>query len=414
GQAQAMRTGAGFGIAPVEPQVDFAKVMQHVRDTIAKIEPHDSVERFEGLGVNVVQAYGAFISPTELQAGDCVIEARRFVIATGSSPMVPPIPGLSDVPYLTNESVFDQTELPSHLIVIGGGPIGLEMAQAHCRLGAKVTVIEAAKALAKEDPELAAIALEAYRAEGLEILEGHGVEAVAQTADGVAVTLAGGRIITGSHILVAAGRRPNTESLGLEKAGVAAGRTGIAVDGALKTSNRRIYAIGDVTGGMQFTHVAGYQAGVVIRSALFGLPAKARTTHIPWATFTDPEIAHVGLSEAAAREKFGDSVEILRMPYENNDRAVATLQTHGLVKVMVYKGKPVGATIVGAQADELIQTWSLAISSRLKIGDVASMVSPYPTMGELNKRAAGQYYTPRLFENKKVKWVVKLVQKMLP
>ena len=409
--AHAMTTGAPFGVMPVVPQVDYAKAKDHVRSVIAGIEPHDSVARFEALGVKVITEYGRFISQTEVQAGDTIIKARRVVIATGSRPFVPPIPGLDAVPYYTNEDIFDLRDKPQHLLIIGGGPIGIEMAQAHHRLGCKVTVLEGAKALGKDDPEIAAIALEKLRAEGIEIVEGAMATRIDAQAGKVTVTTKGDATYSGTHLLMAVGRMPNVEKLDLDKADVVFERGGITVDDSLKTTNKRIYAIGDVAGGLQFTHVAGYHAGVIIRSALFGLPSKASTAHIPWATYIDPEMAQVGLTEADARDKHGDKLEVLRFDYADNDRARAELATTGLIKVMVVKGRPVGASIVGKQAGEHIQLWSLVIANKLKIGAVAAMVSPYPILGEISKRVAGQYYTPRLFENIWVKRIVGLVQK---
>ncbi len=409
--AHAMTTGTAFGITPVTPKVDYARAKDHVAEVIAGIEPHDSVERFEGLGVKVIQAYGAFISPTQLQAGDTIIEARRFVISTGSSPLVPPIPGLDTVRHYTNEDIFELREQPEHLIVIGGGPIGLEMAQAHARLGSKVTVLEGMKALGKDDPELAAIALDRIRAEGVEIVEG-ALASEISAEGGITVKTKDGTSYTGSHLLMAVGRKANIGSLDLDKANVEADRA-IKVDASMKTTNKRIYAIGDVAGGLQFTHVAGYHAGVIIKSALFGLPSKATNRHIPWATYTDPEMAQVGLTEAQAHEEHGDKLEVARFAFAENDRARAELKTDGLVKVMIVKGRPIGASIVGAQAGELIQVWALAIANQLKMGQVAAMVAPYPTLGEVNKRAAGAYFTPRLFENNTVKRVVRFVQRYL-
>jgi pyruvate/2-oxoglutarate dehydrogenase complex dihydrolipoamide dehydrogenase (E3) component len=409
--AHAMTTGAPFGVTPVEPQVDFAAAKDHVAGVIAGIAPHDSPERFEGLGVRVILEYGRFLSPTELQAGETVIAARRFVIATGSRPFVPPIPGIATVRAWTNEDIFDLRERPDHLIVIGGGPIGLEMAQAHRRLGCAVTVIEGAQALGREDPELAAFALERLRAEGVAIHEGSAVAKVSGKGGGVIVETADGARYTGSHLLVAVGRRPNHDRLDLAAAGVRTDKGGIVVDNGLRTSNRRIYAIGDAAGGLQFTHLANYHAGIVIRSALFGLPARASEAHVPRATYTDPEIAQVGLTEAEARATHGNRLEVLRFAFAENDRARTEGLTAGLVKVMVVRGRPVGAGIVGAQAGEQIALWALAISSRLKIGAVASMVVPYPTLAEVSKRAAGQYYVPRLFENPRVKAFVRFVQR---
>ncbi len=410
--AHAMGQGAPFGVRPQPAQVDYAAVMDHVRRTIETIAPVDSQERFEGMGVRVIRDWGAFISETELQAGSTVIEARRFVIATGSSPLVPPIPGLDDVPYLTNETLFDLKEAPEHLVIIGGGPIGIEMAQAHVRLGCKVTVIEGGRALGKDDPEAAAIVLDRLRAEGVEIVEGQNAARVRRENGQIAVETGGGRHM-GSHLLVAVGRRVDLDRLNLRVAGVKAGRA-VEVDAGLRTSNRRVYAIGDAAGGMMFTHVAGYHASVVIRSILFGLPSKARTAHLPWATYTDPELAQVGLTEAQARAEYGGRLELARAEFAENDRAIATRQGTGFVKVMVAGGRPVGATIVGAGAGDLAGLWSLAIAQGLKMSAVAGMVAPYPTLGEVNKRAAGAYFGPRLFESPAVKRVVGLVQRWLP
>jgi pyruvate/2-oxoglutarate dehydrogenase complex dihydrolipoamide dehydrogenase (E3) component len=412
-QAHAMRGGAKYGVAPVEPEVDYAAAKDHVRRVIETIAPVDSQERFEGLGVEVIRAHGRFISKTEVQAGDAVIEARRFVIATGSRPFVPPIPGIFGVPYFTNETIFDLRERPSHLIVIGGGPIGMEMAQAHRRLGCEVTVIEGAKALGKDDPEAAAVVIAALKAEGVRILEGAEVVEVSGAAGAIRVATKDGGAVEGSHLLVAVGRKANVEELGLDKAGVAYDRA-VKVGADLRTTNRRVYAVGDAAGSLQFTHVAGYHAGVVIRAILFGLPAKAKTSHIPWATFTDPELAQVGMTEAEARKAHGARVEVVRFPYHENDRAIAEGRTTGFIKVMVVKGRPVGATIVGAQAGELIGLWALALSSGLKMSAIAGMVAPYPTLGEVSKRAAGAYFSPRLFDNPKVKRIVGLVQRWLP
>ncbi|MDP5220104.1 FAD-dependent oxidoreductase [Ruegeria sp. 2205SS24-7] len=413
-QAYGQGHGARFGVADVAPQVDYAAAKDHVHDVIAQITPMDSQERFEGFGVRVIREYGTFISPTEVRAGDQVISARRVVIATGSSPLVPPIPGLDKVPYETNETLFDLREKPEHLLIIGGGPIGMEMAQAHVRLGCKVTVIEGMKALGKDDPEAAAVVLDALRGEGVEIAEDALVSEVAGQAGAITVSTQDGRSFVGTHLLLAVGRKSNMDRLNLEAAGVDVTRTGIKVDDSLRTTNKKIYAIGDVAGGLQFTHVAGYHAGVIIRSALFGLPSKAKTGHIPWATYTDPELAQVGLTEMQARTQYSTRLEVVRFDYHHNDRAIAERKTTGFIKVMVVKGRPVGVTIVGHQAGELINLWSLALANNLKMSQVAAMVSPYPTIGEVNKRAAGAYFSPRLFENQAVKRVVGFVQKWIP
>jgi len=412
-QAHVMQAGKKFGVSPVVPKVDYAVAKDHVKHVIETIEPADSQERFEGLGVQVIREYGRFISKTEVQAGDTIIRARRFVIATGSSPFVPPIPGLEKVPYETNETIFELREQPKHLLVIGGGPIGMEMAQAHIRLGSKVTVIEGMKAMGNDDPELAAIVLDRLRNEGVEIAEDAMAAEIRGKLGAITVKTKDGRTFKGSHLLMAVGRKNNISDLGLDIGGIDHDRS-INVDAGLRTSNRRVYAIGDVAGGLQFTHVAGYHAGVIIRSMLFGLPAKQRTDHIPWATYTDPELAQVGLTQAQAKEKYGHSLEVVRFEYAENDRAIASGNTTGMIKVMVVKGRPVGASIVGGQAGELIGIWALVLANKQKMSAVANMVAPYPTLGEINKRAAGAYFSPRLFDNPTLKRVVRFVQKVLP
>ncbi len=397
--AQTARDGWPFGVETDEVKVDFAQVHNHVHEVIAAIAPNDSVERFEGLGVRVIKAAARFIGPRRVQAGELEIRARRVVIATGSRAAAPPVPGLENVPYLTNETLFDNRTLPAHLIVIGGGPIGMEMAQAHRRLGSRVTVLEMFSALGKDDPELAAMVLERLRAEGLEIRENVQIQRVERDGEGVAVVLEDGQRLGGSHLLVAAGRRPNVEGLDLEQGGIAYTPKGITVDAGLRTSDAKVYAIGDVAGGPQFTHVAGYHAGIVIRNALFRLPAKVDYKALPWVTYTDPELAHVGLTEAQARDK-NAKVQILRWGFDENDRAQAERATEGRVKVVLDgKGKVLGATIAGRHAGELLQPWILAISQGLKIGALANLIAPYPTLGEVNKRAGGSYYTPKLFSD---------------
>lgn len=412
--AHTQANAARFGVADVVPHADYAAVMAHVAGIIAQIAPVDSQERFEGLGVRVIREFGRFISPTEVQAGDHVITARRVVIATGSAPLVPPIPGLESVSYLTNETLFDLREKPDHLLIIGGGPIGMEMAQAHRRLGCEVTIIEGERALGKDDPELAAVVRERLRGEGVEIVENAKAANIRGRAGAIEIETGDGRVFNGSHLLVAAGRKANTDRLNLEAAGVETTRTGVRVDDRLRSTNRRVYAIGDVAGAMQFTHVAAYHTNVVIRSMLFALPSRVKTAHLPRVTYTDPELAQVGMTEAKAREAYGDKMEIARFNYDENDRAIAMRQTVGFIKVMVVKGRPVGVSIVGAQAGELIGLWALALANGLKMSQIAAMVAPYPTLGEINKRAAGAYFSPRLFDNPMVKRVVGLIQNWIP
>ena len=395
--ADLWRRGLRLGLAYDPPHIDFAEVGNSVEKVIARIAPNDSVERFEGLGVSVLGAEARFTSPRTALAGEFEIRPRRFVIASGSHPAVPPIPGLAGTPYLTNETVFANRELPDHLIVIGGGPIGIEMAQAHHRLGARVTVLDIGPLLARDDPELVALLAERLADAGIALRPRVAIGSVVVTGEGVAVTLGGGERIAGSHLLVAAGRRPSTAALDLAAAGIAAGPQGITVDARLRTTNRRVFAVGDVTGGPQFTHIALYHAGIVIRNALFRIPAKVDYRALPWVTYTEPELAQVGLTEAAAQQA-GRSVRVLRWPFAENDRAQTERDTEGLVKILTRRdGRILGASILGAAAGDLILPWALAISQKLKIGALANLVVPYPTRGEAGKRAAGSFYTPALF-----------------
>ncbi len=415
--AHTPRNGGEFGIPNFDPAVEFRAVHDHVHGVIGAIAPHDSVERFEALGVKVITAAARFVSRSEVEAGPYRIEARRFVIATGSSAAVPPIPGLGDVPYLTNETIFELQTRPDHLIVVGGGPIGLEMAQAFRRLGSRVSLVEMGTILARDEPEAVAVVRNAIIAEGVALHEKTGVKAVARNGEAIDVTVEDNsgtqRIISGSHILIAAGRKPTTQGLGLEAAGIRYGPRGIEVDARLRTSNARIFAIGDVAGGPQFTHIAGYHAGIVIRNALFALPSKVDYKALPWVTYADPELAHVGLTEADAR-KAGHEVQILTWSFNENDRAQAERRTEGLAKIVLgRKGRILGATIVGPHAGELISLWGLAIQSGLKISSIASMIVPYPTLSEVSKRAAGSYYTPTLFSDRTRRFV-RLIQRVLP
>ena len=398
--AHAMRHADRFGVGAVDPEVDFAAVNRHVKDVIATIEPNDSVERYAGFGVDVIAARARFTGRDTVEAGSRTIRARRFVVATGSRAAVPPIPGLDTAPYFTNETLFDNTARPGHLLVIGGGPIGSEMAQAHRRLGSRVTIVDMGPILPKDDPELVAVVRQGLVDDGVELLERVSVKSVSGGAGRVAIAYEKDgetREVEGSHLLVAAGRVPNIDGMGLEAAGVEFGRQGIEVDARLRTTNPKVYAIGDCAGGFQFTHLANYHAGVAIRNVLLRMPSKVNLEALPWVTYTDPEMAHVGMTEDRARKERGD-VTVLRFPYRENDRAIAERRTEGFVKAVTTKrGRILGASIVGAGAGDLIQPWVLSISAGLKIGAMAGMIAPYPTMGEINKRAAGSFYTPRVF-----------------
>lgn len=404
--------GEAFGVTTGERRVDFAAVRAHVQNVIDRIAPHDSQERFEALGVRVLRGTARFASPNEVTVDATRIRARRYVIASGSGALVPPLPGLAEVSYFTNETIFGLTELPEHLIVVGGGPVGCELGQAFQRLGAQVSLVEAGRLLPKDDPELVDVLRARFLAEGMSLHEQTAVVAVAPRGSKVAVSLSQqgcARELVGSHLLLAVGRRPNLEGLELEAAGIEHDARGIPVDARLRTSNRRVFALGDVVGegggGQQFTHVAAEQAGIVLRNALFRLPARFHGAAVPWVTYCDPELSQVGLSEPAARAR-GERVEILRWPFAENDRAVAERDTKGLVKAIVTRrGRILGCSIAGAGAGELILPWSLAMANGLTIGAMAKVVAPYPTRSEASKRAAASFYAPKLFSQRTRKLV---------
>jgi pyruvate/2-oxoglutarate dehydrogenase complex dihydrolipoamide dehydrogenase (E3) component len=411
-RAQTFRTSGPFGVKPENLAIEFANVNDHIHRVITAIEPNDSKERFTGLGVRVIEGEASFRDSRTVVVGSALgpgyeIRARRFVIATGSRPVVPSISGIEQVPYLTNENAFEIRERPKHLIVLGGGPVGLELAQAFRRLGSEVTVLDVALPLAKEDPECAAIVFDAFAREGITIRSGIKIERMRRLRQRIEVVLAGdsGETIQGTDLLVAVGRRPNIDSLNLQAARVKHEQHGIVVDNRFRTSNRHVYAIGDVTGLPAFTHLANHQAGLLIRHLLFRLPIKMNLDEIPRVTFTDPEFAHVGLTDAQARERHG-GIRVLRWPYHANDRAQTERQTRGHIKIVTNtKGLILGATIVGAAASEQITAWTLAVSQGLNIRAFAEVVMPYPTYMEIGKRAAITFFTPRLTTN----WVRRIL-----
>ena len=401
-----------MGITSTGVEIDFKSVKKHVSDVIAGIAPHDSPERFRSLGVNVIEEYAHFTGPNEVAGGEYIVRPKFTIIATGSSAFVPPIPGINDVPYLTNETIFSDPQKPDHLIIIGGGPIGIEMAQAHARLGVPVTVIEGALSIMPRDHKgLVGILKPRLEAEGIRLIEGHGVTGVSGKKGAIDVSVDGIGTISGSHLLVATGRKPNLDRLNLDAAGIAYQRQGITTDQRLRTSNKKVFAIGDAAGRFQFTHVAGYHAGIIIRNTLFRLPAKVDDSAVPWCTYTDPELAHVGMTLEAAEEKNIAAKEV-EFSLEGNDRARAELRGEGkVIAVVDQRGRILGASILAPQAGEMIQPWILAISKQLKIGAMASYIAPYPTYGEASKRAAGAYFTPSLFSDRTRK-IVRMLLKL--
>jgi len=399
-----------FVVESKKSNLDFSKVMKHVHSVIDKIAEHDSVARFESLGVKVIKGKGTFLSKKELQVNNDVIIAKYFVIATGSSPFIPPVKGLNTLPYLTNETIFNLNSLPSHLLVIGGGPIGCELAQAFAMLGAHVSLIEAEQILAHDDPQLVEIIRQRFKEMNIKLFEHSKVIQVEEKQQiEVVFEKKGNRSsIEGSHLLVAVGRVANTLGLGLENADVSYSSKGIEVNQRLQTSNKRIYAIGDVVGHYQFTHLANYHAGIAIRSILFWMPAKVDYRAFPWVTYTAPELAHVGVTEKEAKKKRG--VQITKFAFKDNDRAQTEDTADGLIKVISdTKGRILGASIVGEHAGELILPWVIAIRDKKTLRVFTDSIIPYPTLSEISKQVAGEFYKPKLFS----KWVRRMVRFLL-
>lgn len=394
--ADAIRKAAEFGIASAEPIVDHEHLTARIQSVIEAIAPHDSAERFTSLGVEVIKETARFVDDRTVAAGDRMIRARRFVIATGSSPAIPPIPGLAETPFLTNETLFGLKRLPRHLLVIGAGAVGLEMAGAHRRLGADVTVVDSAAALSGQDPELAAIVLDGLRAEGMLLHERTVIRSAEQTETGIRLICeneSGPFEIEGSDLLVAAGRAPNHGSLDLDAAGIRHCPKHVEVGADLRTSNRRVYAVGDAAGGL-FTHQASYHARLVLQQILFRLPGRERTTIVPQVIFTAPELAQVGLTEERARES-ARGARTVRLDFSASDRARTDGLDRGLIKIVVgRRGRVLGAGIAGPGAGEMIGLWAFAVANRLTLRHFQTYVAPYPTLSEIGKQAAISYYSP--------------------
>ena len=411
--AERMRRSGPFGIAATEPRIDWDTVRAHVQSVIAAIAPNDSEERFSGLGVTVLRGEARFIGRDSVSVDGRTVTAKRFAIAAGGRAAVPPIPGLTEIPFWTNATVFGLMEKPAHLLILGGGPIGLEMADAFAGLGCQVTVIEAAGIANRDDPDLVAALRQALCARGIAILEG---TPVASAEPGPVLVLTDGRRIAGSHVLVAVGRRPNLEDLNLEAAGVAVSRLGVVTDAGLRSpGNKKVYAVGDIAdpvgiGPRAFTHVGLYHAGIVIRRALFRLPARLDYSALPRVTYTSPELAQTGMTEAEAQAA-GLNFQVLRAPMTDNDRAIAERDVSGSIKLIVSRGRIVGAGIVAPHAGEMIGQWSLAIARKIPLSTLASLIAPYPTLSEAGKRAAGSYFSKRLFSNRTrtlIRWLGRL------
>ena len=425
--AHAVRAARGAGVLGIriaEPEVDWAAVQAHVHGVIAAIAPMDSVARFTALGATVLQGHARFVAPDALEValpeGARRITATRIVVAAGGRAAIPEVPGLAEVGFHTHETIFEVTPKPAHLLILGGGPIGLEMAQAHAALGCRVTLVQRRTIAPQDDPELVAGLRTALAADGIDLIEG--VE-VARVEPGPTLVLSDGRRVAGSHLLVAAGRVPNLDGLGLEAGGVMASTRGIATDAGLRSvSNRRVFAAGDIAdpggdkpggiGPRLFTHVGSYHAGIVVRRAIFRLPAKLDYAALPRVTYTDPELAQVGMTEAEARAAGHTDLRILRWPLTENDRAQAERRTEGLAKIVATPGgKVLGAGFLAPHAGEMLGAWTLAIAQGIKLSALAGMIVPYPTRSEAGKRAAGSFFVPKLFAagtKRLVGWLAKL------
>ena len=395
-RAHVARTPARMGVTLSAPRIDVAGVRAHIDAAIAAIAPHDSQERFEALGIEVIRAPARFLDRGTLLVGNRPLSAPRIVIATGSRPAIPPIDGLTQVPYLTNETLFQLDELPGHLLILGAGAIGCEMAQAFRRLGSDVTVVEPHRPLAREDSRAATVVVDQLTAEGVTFLTDGSVTQARRTGGLIELTLADGRRVTGSHLVVATGRAANIASLDLDAAGIRYGKDGIEVDRRRRTSNRRVFAIGDCRAGPRLTHVAGYEGSLVALQLATGWPAAVDWRALPRVTYTDPELAQIGLTEAEARKRHG-TVDVTCEPFADNDRAVTEGDTTGFLKLIRHRGKVVGVTIVGARAGDLLLPWAQIMTGKASTFALGSAIVAYPTRSEIAKAAAFAAWQPTVF-----------------
>ncbi len=410
--AHAQGAGAKMGVAPAKAKVDFPAVKAHIQGVIDTIAPVDSQERYEGFGVTVIRERARFKDAKTVESDTTEVKAKRFIVATGSRAAAPPIPGLADVPYLTNETVFQMEEQPKHLLVIGAGPIGLELGQSFRRLGSDVTIVDIAPPLGRSEPEHAKALVHALEEEGVVFRAPVKTEKITGKAGAITIHLEGGEKLKGTHILVAAGRAPAVMDLNLDTAGVKFDRRGIETDDCLRTSNKKIFAVGDTAktpegiprGGL--THAAGFHAGAIIKAFYYSPPGlgrltgKVNTNRMPAAIYTAPELANIGMTEAQARAA-GHKIKVLKFEFEENDRAIAERNREGEVKIIATtKGKILGASIIGEGAGDLIQMISVAMTNKVKVSGLAQIISPYPTRGEAVKRAASSFYTETIFNDK--------------
>lgn len=399
--AHTVRNANRYGISTRDQLVDFAAVMCRVKSAVEEVYTRETPEMLQAEGVEVLKGRAEFQDTRTLAVGQDRVSARYFLICTGAAPSVPAIPGLADTPYLTYETFWSLGTLPGRLVVVGGGPIGCELAQACQRLGSSVTLVEASdRLLPNDEPEASQAVAQALRREGVCLRLSSPVESVERTGGGTSVVInAGGAKTKGDAVLVAVGRRARVDGLGLERAGIEHSPRGIAVDDYLHTSARRIYAAGDCAGGYQFTHYAGFQGAMAARNMLLPGRSRGRPQYPPWATFTDPEVAHTGYSEEQARQQFGDKVRVSVLPMAHVDREVTEDATQGFIKVVRRSnGKPLGATVVGQRAAETLQAWTLASDNGLSMADIARTMQAYPSLGTGNQQVAWDAYLDGLTE----------------
>ncbi len=401
-----MKNSQAFGLPAVElPPVDFTKVKERIQSVIGTIQKHDSEERFCGLGAKVEFGEAVFVDEHSIRLNGQTISAKTWVIATGSSPGSPPIQGLEETPYITNKEIFSLDRLPESMVILGAGPIAMEMAQAFCRLGTKVFVVQrSGQILSKEDKDMADEIMQVLSLEGITFHLNASVLGVKELATEreVLVKDKEGKTtaLRAERVLVAMGRDSNVQGINLEGIGVEFDQKGIKVDERMRTSQKHIYAAGDVTGAFQFTHAAGYEGGIVISNAIFHLPRKANYTFFPWCTYTDPELASIGINEKVAKEA-GVEYSVFTEAFSDNDRSLAEGERVGKIKMLLDKNeKLVGVQILGPQAGELLNEWVAILNGKVKLSTLASAVHPYPTLGEINKRVAGAYFSPKIFSDK--------------
>ncbi len=411
--ASLMRRGTEFGLPSVATEVDLNQVMQHVADVIETIQKHDDPERFRSYGCEVIFGRARFVDAHHVAIDGQNIAGRRFVIATGSSAAVPPVDGIKRIEFLTNETIFAHGRLPTQLLVLGGGPIGVELAQAFLRLGSRVVLVQRNKRLLpKEDPDITTKLQEQLMDEGMEIHTDAAAQRIRRVDGTLELKCSGGLALTGDTLLLASGHKPNVDDLDLDEAGVIHDQRGIKVDARLRTSQKHIFACGDVCGPYAFTHMAEYQAGIVISNAIFRWPKKVNYSVVPWVTYTDPEVARVGLNEMQANARNID-YDLLRFDFKDVDRALTEVAPYGYAKILIRKQRILGATVIGPHAGELLHELILAMQAKIKIRQISAAVHVYPTLAQIVRRTINTHYAKTLF-SPRTRRLVAAINKLLP